>query len=92
MGLENKQLQVAKELDDALLALVGLAKDLKAKKGVAEILAGSLPALIKAMEGLDQIDDELKANPGAFAATAGYRVGEVVGVFLAPSPVLAPKA
>ena len=83
MAIEQKQLGVAKELDDCLLALKGLALDLVEKKPLPEILANSFPKFVEAINGLDQVKAELEADTPALAATLGYRLGEIVGVILA---------
>lgn len=82
MALEQKTIEVTKELDDVLLAVVALIKDVKEKKQLTQILTESIPAIIAAVDGVDQIDDELKAHQIEFMRTAGLRVGDIVGAFL----------
>lgn len=55
-------IKVGKETMEVFTLVAGLIEDIKAKKGVSEIAAENLPALYKAVEGFDQIDDELKAE------------------------------
>ena len=82
MAIETRQVQVAKELDDLGVLLVGLVKDLKAKKPLAELASSNLPALINAMSGIDQVDDELKNNKDVAYATLGSRVGELTAALV----------
>ena len=81
--LANKEVQYAKEIDDCMVLVVELLRDIKAKKGAAEIAGENLQNLINAMAGMDGIKDELH-NPQVVAQTVGYRTGELVAVFIAP--------
>jgi hypothetical protein len=56
------ELEVPKEMDDVRKFLVQLVADIKNKKPIAELVAGSLPGLIAAVDGYDQIDDEAKTK------------------------------
>lgn len=87
MAILKKEVQYAKEVDDVCVALVGFVKDLKAKKPVGDILSGSMPKLIDAISGVDQIGDEEKASRAVFLETILYRVGELADALL-PSPVV----
>lgn len=60
MALVKIELEVPKEMNDVKEFLVKLVQDIKAKKPIAEMVAGSLGGLITAVEGYDQIDDEAK--------------------------------
>lgn len=62
MALVEETVLVPKEMQDVRVFLVQLMKDIKAKKGVAEIAAGSLGNLMAAVEGYDQLDDEAKLS------------------------------
>jgi len=86
MAIEKKQIEFAKELDDALLLLIQVVKDAKSGKSPAEIASGSLPAFLAAVQGIDQVDDEMTANPAAFFSTIGYRGGELAAAFLKKAP------
>lgn len=55
-------IKVGKETTDVLELVADLIKDIKAKKGVSEIAAENLPGLYKAVEGFDQIDDEMRSE------------------------------
>ncbi|TXG77621.1 hypothetical protein E6Q11_02510 [Candidatus Dojkabacteria bacterium] len=83
MGIEKKEVEYAKELDDVLVLMIELAKDIKAGKDVALIASENLPGLMAAFSGADQIAAELKANPAVVSQTVGMRMGELAGVFLA---------
>ncbi len=58
--LVEVKLSVPKEMNDVRLFLGKLVADIKAKKPIAEIAAGSLPGLMSAVEGWDQLDEEAK--------------------------------
>ena len=60
MALIKLEVEVPKEMNDVKEFLVKLIVDIKAKKPITELIAGSLPGLISAVEGYDQIDDEAK--------------------------------
>lgn len=60
MALVEVKLNVPKEMNDIRLFLVQLVVDLKAKKPMAELIAGSLAGLMAAVEGYEQLGDEAK--------------------------------
>lgn len=76
----------AKEVVDFLAHVLG---DIIAKKGVAEIAAGNLPALMTAVDGFSQLGDEVKSD--ARGALAAYLVKEMLDK-LAPVAPAAPVA
>lgn len=80
--IETKSLPIAKETDDAMLLLVALVKDIKAKKSATEIGVDCLPKLMEAVSGIDQVDDEAKENKEVVLATVGYRTGELAGALI----------
>jgi hypothetical protein len=80
--IESKQVEYAKELDDALALVVELVKDLKAKKSVTEIAAENLPNLMSAFAGIEQVGAELAANKAVVFQTVGYRTGELAGALI----------
>jgi hypothetical protein len=80
--IETKQVQIAKEVDEVFVFLIELDRDLKAKKSITDIAAENLPALMQAMSGLDQIDDEVSKDKFVVGQTAGYRLGELTAVLL----------
>lgn len=61
MELVKVEVEVPKEMLDVKNFLVGLVKDIKAKKSIVEISAGSLPALMTAFDGFDKLSEEAKA-------------------------------
>lgn len=85
--LENKMIQeksvsYAKELDDCLVLMIELAKDIKEGKDIGMIVSENLPNLIQAIGGMEQIKGELEANKEIVFSTAGYRMGELVGTLV----------
>lgn len=82
MGLAVKQIEIAKEMDDALALLEGVIKDAKAGKPVAEIATGNLQAFVEAIAGVDQIPAEASESRRAFLQTLGYRIGSIADAFL----------
>jgi len=60
--LVDVTVQVPKEMKDVKDFLVKLLEDIKAKKSITEIAAGSLPGLITAVDGFEKLDDEAKAK------------------------------
>lgn len=76
MAIASKSVEYMKELDDVMVLAIELIKDIKAKKTAAEILAGTLPRLMSAIEGMDKISGELENRQVAFQ-TVGYRSGEL---------------
>lgn len=60
MALVKIELEVPKEMNDIRVFLVQVISDLKAKKPIAEVIAGSLGGLMAAVEGYDQLDEEAK--------------------------------
>lgn len=80
--IQPKQVQIAKELDDVLSLVVELVKDLKAKKGIAELASENLPGLMAAMSGIDQVGDELKLNRKEAVQTVALKVSELVEALL----------
>jgi len=60
MALVKVELEVPKEMNDIRLFIAQLLLDIKAKKPVTEIMAGSLGGLMAAIEGWDQLDEEAK--------------------------------
>ena len=60
----KKELEVGKELSEVADAVAKLVADLKAKKELAVVVAESLPGLMAAIQGYDQLDDEIKSSAG----------------------------
>lgn len=82
MAIIQVQKDVAKEVDEVLALMVGLVKDVKAKKPLAEIAAGQLVPLMSALEGIDKLDDEIKENRAAVMATVGAKMGDLLDAIL----------
>ena len=81
MGIESKSVDYAKELDELLFAMEELLKDVKDGKDVSAIAAENLPNVIAAVDKMDQVDDERRSDKDAWYATAGYRLGKIIGIF-----------
>lgn len=71
------QINVPKESKDVIDALVVLIADLKAKKSLVEISSDMLPRLLVAVEGYDQLGDELKSD--GRDDLAAYAVSQILG-------------
>lgn len=82
MAIEQKQINYAREIDDVVWLLVSLVKDIKAGKSIPEVVAGSVSSLVAALNGLDQLDDEIAANKQVAYQTIGFRVGELTAAIL----------
>ena len=80
MGIESKQVQYAKELDDVGVLLVTFADTVKQGKP----LAGVVDELVSAIEGIGEVDEELAANRRVALSTLGARLGELIDALLAP--------
>lgn len=82
MALAKKEVEYAKEVDDVLVLVVELVKDLKAGKDVAAVGMENLPLLLQAVSGLEQVGEEL-THKQAVAMTVSLRVGDLVAAFTA---------
>lgn len=76
------EIEVGKETKEVADALKALILDIKAKKDISLIAAENLSSLLKAVEGVDKLDDELKSS--ARNATIAY-VGLQISEALLPS-------
>jgi hypothetical protein len=90
MAIEKKEVEFAKEIADVGEALYGLLADIKEKKPIAAIAVENLPALMSAVEGVDQLDDEIKASPEAAFSTMGSYLGKVIAALLKKKEEAAP--
>ncbi|MFA6093986.1 MAG: hypothetical protein WC986_13690 [Elusimicrobiota bacterium] len=81
--LINSTHQVSKETDEVLQLAASVIAGLVAKKPVSEVVASNVPALVKAMDGMELIAGEFNENPKAFCGTVGERLGEILGGLLA---------
>lgn len=82
MAIEKKEVDIAKEVDDVGRLLVELVADIRAKKSVTEIAGENIQNLIDAINGIDQVDDEIKANRKVVMATIGARTGELADAII----------
>lgn len=69
-------MDVPKEGKEVIDALAGLVADFKAKKPVAEVVAGNLGKLLAAIEGFDQLGEEAKSSNKD--ELAGYSVQQIM--------------
>lgn len=70
---------VGKESKEVIDSVVGIIADIKAKKPVAEIVARSLPSLMTAVDGYDQLGDEMRSDSrNETVAYAGLQLAEVL--------------
>lgn len=81
MAIETKQVEVAKEMDDVMVLVCTLVRDIKAKKSPAELASGNLKNLMDAISGLDQIAEEATHKKVALQ-TIGYRVGDLADALI----------
>lgn len=58
----EKKVIVTKEANDIFEAAEGLAVDIKAKKPIAEIVAGNLSKLMNAVDGYEKVSGEAKSE------------------------------
>jgi len=70
------QMEVPKESKEVIDALVVLVSEIKAKKSVSEIVAGALPKVISAVDGFDQLGEEVKSD--GKDELAGYTVQQLL--------------
>lgn len=84
MAIEKKEVEYTKELDDAMVLIVELIKDIKAGKEPGMIAAENLPNLMSAIGGADQIGGEVSASMSVALQTVGYRTGELAAALIAP--------
>lgn len=82
MAIEDRSVKVAKEVDDVVALLPKIVKEIRAGKGVVELSATVFGDLVAAVQGVDQVGEELKANRQVVLETIGYRTGELVDAFL----------
>ena len=79
MAIEKKEIEFAKELDDVMVLFVELVKGIKNKGDYTALL----DELIGAINGADDIDDEVKANLKASINTVTLRANDIAEVFYA---------
>lgn len=82
MAIEQKQIDYAKELDDVLVLLVDLLKEIKAGKSVAQIATDELQDLFTAVAGVSDIPSEFATSREVALQTAFYRTASIVDTLL----------
>ena len=82
MAIEDRNVKVAKEIDDIMLLVPEIVRQIRAGKGLAELASMEFSALVAAVQGLDQVSAELKADRKVVLQTIGYRSGEIADAFL----------
>lgn len=76
---EEVKIQVGKESKEVVDAIVELVKDIREGKDLALIAGENLPGLSKAIDGVDQVDDEMQSEVrNATVAYAGLQVADVL--------------
>lgn len=75
------EIEISKEAADVADFLKEVVSEIKAGKSAGEIATGSLPKLMNAISGLDQIGAEAK-DKEVFARTMGMKLGEIVALFV----------
>lgn len=81
MELIKVELSVGKESKEVFEAVAELIKDFKAKKEWAAIAAENLPLLLKAVEGVSGLPEEIKGKQ--LGSTIGYGAGLIADALLA---------
>lgn len=82
MGIETRQLQVAKEIDDVMLLFPEIIRQIRAGKSLMDLASSEFSNLVTAVQGIDQVPEELKADRKVALQTIGYRTGEIADAFL----------
>jgi len=86
VAIQEKTVKYAKELDDVGVLLVSLVETIKEKKDVTS----NVDELIAAINGIDQVDDEIRENLRVAMQTMGYRLMEIPAILFAPKAVPVP--
>lgn len=82
MAIIEKQVKIAKEVDDVLALVSVLVGSIVEKKELSAIIAESVQPLITAIDGIVDAKGEWDEDKGAVIASVVYRVGEIVNLFL----------
>lgn len=72
------ELEVAKEIRDVAVLLKKVVQVIKEKGDYASLLG----EFITAVSGLDQVDDEIKANLEVALATMGYELAQIPAILI----------
>lgn len=72
--------EMSKELGEVFDALESVIADIRAKKPMLDIAKDNFEKLKNAVEGYDQLSDELKDKAKSFP-TIGYHLGKILSSF-----------
>lgn len=78
MGTEKREVEFSKEIDDVMVLFVELASTIKEGGEYTELF----DELVEAINGAADIDDEVVEDLGVAMQTMGYRLGQLIRVFL----------
>lgn len=101
MAKQKLEVEVSKEAYELGLALFGIVKAVKdaaadGKIELAEVVAAvvaQVSPIVSAVQGIDQLDDEVKEDIAAFSKALALPLADIPGLFLAPKQeVVAPQA
>ena len=76
--IENKEVKIAKQIDDVMALVVKLVETIKNKGDYASLL----PELIDAVSGVEEIPAELKADMFACIDTVLLRGTQIAKIFV----------
>jgi len=79
--IENREVKIAKELDDVLILVRELIRTIKNKGGIEEY-TGLMDELINAISGADKLPEEFNGDMEAFIATIALRINEIAFMFV----------
>ena len=78
----EKQVKVAKEVDDVMILIVKLVQEIKASKDIAKIAANCLPDLLVAIDGISDVTQEWAEDKGAVISTVLSGASGIANVLL----------
>jgi hypothetical protein len=82
MAVEMKEMKYAKELGDVWELLYKAVEMVAVEKKGASEMAMLLPELVEAINGADQIDNEMKEDLEAVMSTCGMGAMKIAAMFL----------
>ncbi len=86
MSIIKKSINYAKEVGDIWVALGKIAKHFKDGKSLKDATV-LLPAVMEAVNGADDVDDEYESDPVVVLSTSTYHAGQIAGeMFLVKKP------
>jgi len=89
--LKKVELELPKEAYEVKELIVALVKGIKDKKPIAELATSVLPQLLAAVEGVENLDDEVKYAKGGLVKLGALLAAEVVEVFVNLAPPAQPE-